>query len=132
MIREALIKNFRKSEDVRISVTKKMVTGTTNTNKYSNILSQNPKDSDHIQKNLIAYATKGKIIKSLTDLEKLFDEKKKEISNREEIMNFATYDEILTLLDIEFIKIQKQILSFEKISEEKDSFNRIGYILYYL
>ena len=132
LIREALIKNFRKSEDVRISVTKKMVTGTTNTNKYANILSTNPKDSNHIQKNLIAYATKGKIIKSLTDLEKLFDEKKKEISDREEIMNFATYDEILALLDIEFIKIQKKILSFEKISEEKDSFNRIGYVLYYL
>lgn len=125
----ALIRNLERTDDPKITLSRDKNVRVETKNFYPNILDIN--NLEHMERNLISYATEWSIQKTTKELGMILEKKITEESYRNEILNTRTYAEVLDLLKIRFIKIEDKILAFEDISTTVEV-NRIGLLLYIL
>ncbi len=131
LIKETLIKNIRQSKVDILYANAKGIKLEMDTNNFPHILSTKDVDRNNVEKKWIHYATQWKIDITVSELKKLLESKKNEQAWLDDILRLEVYDDVVKLLEIKCMKIQNQILSYERQSGPVD-FNRIGYLFYYL
>jgi hypothetical protein len=131
----ALIRNLQKTDDPKIIFSKGSNVKLETKNFYPNILELaselDPSKVEYAEKKITWYVTKGNVVKTIKELEKLLEKKTTEEWYRNDILQQKSYTEMLELLNLRCIKIQNQILNFENGSNVFES-NRIGLLLYIL